>query len=310
MIEVLRPGIQTTVQDLGRSGYRHLGVAQSGALDAPALILANRLVNNPANFAGLEIVVGPIELRFHRTTWFAMCGADFAADLDGKPVRAGWRTAGVAGQILRLKGAISGMRAYLACDGGIAVPEIMGSRSTDVQGKFGGHQGRALKRGDKLALGPANPCDKPLGTLQRLWTPEVRVLRGPEYEEFSASAQQTFWTQAWTVSGQSNRMGYRLQGDALVREAQHDLPSHAVLPGVIQVPPNGQPIVLLADAQATGGYPRIAVVIEADLWKFAQAPAGTRFCFIETDLAGARAAQKKWQQERYRFEWSAYGTPL
>ena len=307
MIEVLRPGIQTTVQDLGRHGYRHLGVAQCGALDAPALMLANRLVNNPIDAAGLEIVVGPIELRLHRTSWFAICGADFAATLDGKPVRPGWRTVGAAGQILRLNGAKSGMRAYLACDGGIAVPAVMGSRSTDLQGRFGGFQGRALKHGDRLALGAARPCDKPLGTLQRIWTPEVRVLRGPEYAGFSATAQQTFWTQAWAVTPHSNRMGYRLQGMALEREVQHELPSHAVLPGVIQVPPNGQPIVLLADAQATGGYPRIGVVIEADLWKFAQAPARTRFCFVETDLAGARAAQKKWQQEQYRFEWSAYG---
>lgn len=308
MIEILRAGIQTTVQDLGRHGYRHLGIAQSGALDAPALSLANRLVNNDVNDAGLEMVAGTIEIRLHRTTWFAICGAQFDISLDGKPVRNGWRTAAAAGQLLKLSGPLAGMRAYLALDGGIAVAEVLGSRATDLQAHFGGWMGRALQAGDRLALGAAHPSTKPIGTLQRLWTPEVRVLRGPEYHEFTNASQQEFWEQAWTVSNQSNRMGYRLQGATLARKAHADLLSHAVLPGVIQVPPNGLPIVLLADAQATGGYPRIAVVIEADLWKFAQAPAGTQFCFIETNLAGARAAQKKWQQEQYRFEWSAYGS--
>lgn len=313
MIEILRPGVQTTVQDQGRFGYRHLGVAQSGGLDAPALMLANRLVTNPAHDAVLEIVVGPLEIRFHRETWFAICGADFSATLDGKTVHAAWRMRAGAGQVLRLNAPKNGTgcRAYLACDGGMVVEEVMGSRSTDIQGRFGGHHGRALKRGDKLALGAARLCNKPLGALQPVWTPEVRVVPGPEFELFGAAALHSFWTQSWLVSNQSNRMGYRLQGTALLRESapglQADLPSHAVVPGVVQVPPNGQPIVLLADSGATGGYPRIAVVIEADLWKLAQAPIGARFCFVETDLAGAQLAKKRWQQEQYRFEWSTHG---
>lgn len=307
MLEILRPGIQTTVQDLGRHGYRHLGIAQAGALDAPALILANRLLHNPFGAAGLELVAGRIEIRLHRDSCLALCGADFAATLDGQALSPGWRLPAKAGQILKLQGPRSGMRAYLAIDGGIAVPEALGSRSTDLQAHFGGWQGRALLAGDRLPLGLAHPCVRRLGALQRIWSPEVRALPGPEYTQFSSSAQGAFWSQAWSVSTQSNRMGYRLQGTPLLRTVNVDLASHAVVPGVIQVPPNGQPIVLLADAQTSGGYPRIAVVIEADLWKFAQAPPGQKFCFVETDLAGARAASEKWRQELYRLERSIDG---
>ena len=309
-LEVLRAGIQTTVQDQGRSGYRHLGVAHSGALDAPALLLANRLVNNPGHFAGLEMVVGPIALRFSEASWLAICGADFDADLDGVALRSGWRVYAQPGQVLTWRGARQGMRAYLAVAGGIAVPEVLGSRSTDIAAQFGGFMGRALQHGDQLPIDVVAAdarCDRSVGCLQRLWTPELRVLPGPEYAEFGAQAQQAFWQQAWAVSHQSNRMGYRLEGTPLTRAASGDLLSHAVMPGVIQVPPNGLPIVLLADAQATGGYPRIGVVIAADLWKLAQARPGTRFCFVQSDLAQAQAARKKWQQEQYRLEWSLYG---
>jgi biotin-dependent carboxylase-like uncharacterized protein len=313
-LEVLRAGIQTTVQDQGRSGYRHLGVAHSGALDAPALLLANRLVNNPGHFAGLEMVVGPIALRFSDASWLAICGADFDADLDGVALRSGWRVTAQPGQVLTWRGAKQGMRAYLAVAGGIAVPEVLGSRSTDIAAQFGGFMGRALHNGDQLPIGVVAAavaadarCEKVVGCLQRQWTPELRVLTGPEYAQFGTEAQQAFWQQAWGVSHQSNRMGYRLEGTPLMRATSGDLLSHAVMPGVIQVPPNGLPIVLLADAQATGGYPRIGVVIAADLWKLAQARPGTRFCFVQTDLAQAQAAQKKWQQELYRLEWSLYG---
>lgn len=307
MLEILRPGILTTVQDLGRSGWRHLGVAQGGALDAPALMLANRLLDNPAGSAGLEVVAGPLELRLQRAGWLAICGADFDATLDGQPLAPGWRVPIQAGQRLLLRGPKRGQRAYLALDGGIAVPVVLGARATDLAGRFGGHLGRALQAGDCLPLGPAKTLTGRLGALQPVWTPELRVLPGPEYAEFSAAARHAFWSQDWTVTPHSNRMGYRLQGPQLERNNQRELLSHAVLPGVIQVPPNGQPIVLLADAQTTGGYPRLGVVIQADLWKLAQAPPGSRLCFVETDLAGAAAARRRCQQERYRFEWSAYG---
>lgn len=310
MLEIVRPGIQTTVQDLGRHGYRHLGVAQCGAMDGPAMWLANRLVNNPANLAGLEMVAGPIEIRFLRAAWFALTGADFAATQDGKAVDSGWRNRSAVGQVLKLRGAKTGMRAYLAVDGGIAVPEILGGRATDIQAKFGGFEGRALAAGDQLPLGSTHHLERRIGGWQPEWLPEVRVLPGPEFEQFSPDVRASFFNHAWTVSAQSNRMASRLEGSVLARDPGDkggELLSHGVLPGVVQVPPNGQPIVLLADSQTTGGYPRIAVVIDADLWKFAQAPAGKKIHFVATDLDGARAARAQWQQTHYRFEQSAYG---
>ena len=150
MLEILRPGIQTTVQDLGRNGLRHLGIAQNGALDAPALVLGNRLLGNAANLAALEITLGPVAIRFGRDGWFALTGADFATTLDGEPAWCGWRQRCRAGQVLCLAGCQHGMRAYLCVDGGIDVPQVLGARATDLQAGYGGHHGRALQAGDSL----------------------------------------------------------------------------------------------------------------------------------------------------------------
>jgi biotin-dependent carboxylase-like uncharacterized protein len=290
---VLKAGIQSTVQDLGRHGYRHLGIAQSGALDRYSLQLANKLVGNPENAAGLEIVIGPVEIQFHRDSWFALCGANFGAELDGQSKAKAWRHFARAGQILKLQGAFNESRVYLAIDGGIINEPVLGSRSTNLQAGLGGHHGRALQKGDLLALGKAQSYRRSVGVQQRIWTPEVRAIRGPEFAQFDACSQKKFWQQAWKVSSQSNRMAYRLIGDPMLRTESNDLASHAVFPGVIQVPSNGQAIVLLADCQTTGGYPRIACVIEADLWKIAQTPIGQHFCFIEVTADVAHIAQKK-----------------
>lgn len=302
-LRVIKAGIQTSVQDLGRHGQRHLGISQSGALDRYSLMLANRLVGNTVHSAGLEIFIGPVEIQFLRDSWFAIGGANFAAQLDGVSVAKAWRHFAKAGQILRLSGALKEARAYLAIDGGIEVPPLLGSRSTDMQAGFGGYQGRALKAGDVLELGPAHHLQKTIGVQQRIWSPEIRAIPGPEYEQFSPAARQQFWQQAWKLSPQSNRMGSRLQGVALQRTVSQDLLSHGVLPGVVQVPPNGQPIILLADAQTTGGYPKIACVIEADLWKVAQTPPGHSFCFIPVDRDTATTAQEKWRKEFARIDW-------
>jgi biotin-dependent carboxylase-like uncharacterized protein len=307
-ISILKAGIQTTVQDLGRTGFRHLGISQNGALDAQSLILANNLVGNTPELAGLEIVIGPIELQFHRDAWIALCGADFDASLDGVRVAPAWRTFVQAGQILKLRGTTHEYRAYLAIDGGLDVPEVLGARATSLSAGFGGHQGRALKAGDCLLLGTPHQFSKSMGVLQRTWTPEVRAIPGPEYKQFSEESRKIFWAHAWKVSLQSNRMGYRLQGHTLACDRQENLLSHAVMPGVVQVPPNGQPIVLLADAQTTGGYPRIATVIEADLWKLAQIPPGRSFCFFQTTLALALDAQERWRNELNRIDWNRHAS--
>jgi biotin-dependent carboxylase-like uncharacterized protein len=300
MIEVLRAGAIASVQDFGRHGYRHLGIAAAGALDTLALEVGNRLVGNMPSAAAIEVTVGPTALRFTEATRIAVTGAEFGATLDETPVPAWWSLPVRAGQALVLHGARRGMRGYVCVRGGIDVVPMLGSRSTDLGAHFGGIGGRSLREGDRLAVGApaarvgaATPIDAPpFGVKAPEWCRfaqvaqervrrgkhaggaepgvPIRVLRGPEYDSFADSAHEALWSEEWRVTPQSNRMGYRLSGPALVRESPSELPSHAVLPGTIQVPPNGQPIVLMSDAQTTGGYPRIGAVIRADLWRLAQ----------------------------------------
>ncbi|MDF0604776.1 biotin-dependent carboxyltransferase family protein [Neisseriaceae bacterium TC5R-5] len=306
MLEILQAGIQSTIQDLGRQGWRHLGVAQAGALDTPALLMANKLLGNAVDAAAIEVALGPFKVRFLCDTWFALMGADFAATLDGEAVWSGWRYPVRAGQELLLNGCRHGMRVYLAVAGGIAVPLTLGARATDLKGGFGGWQGRALQIGDRLPIGEGKALSGRLGWRSLLWSPQLRALPGPEYEQFSAAAHAAFWAGEWTVSTQSNRMGYRLTGAMLEREQSEDLLSHGVLPGVVQVPPAGQPIVLLADAQTTGGYPRIACVIEADLWKLAQARPGTKLRFLAVKPAEAKQARLQQQRLLQQLDWTFY----
>lgn len=320
MIDVLRAGVLSSVQDLGRAGYRHLGVAQAGALDTLALDVGNRLVGNTPQAAAIEVTVGPVALRFARATRIAITGAQFGATLDGEPVHTWWSLPVRAGQELVLQGPARGMRGYVCVRGGIDVVPVLGSRSTDLAARFGGLGGRKLRDGDRLPIGHCEPAqakattdDAPaFGVKAPQWCrfaqaahePQrrgkhaagaergevIRVLRGPEYDLFSEAARSALWSDEWRVTPNSNRMGYRLEGTALEREQASELLSHAVLPGTIQVPGNGQPIVLMSDAQTTGGYPRIGVVIAADLWKLAQVRLGTAVRFVRTTREEARHA--------------------
>ncbi|MGV2288590.1 biotin-dependent carboxyltransferase family protein [Trinickia sp. YCB016] len=311
MIDVLRAGLLTTIQDLGRPGWRHLGIALGGALDTLALEVGNRLVGNRPQAAALEVTMGPTVLRFSRATRVAITGTEFGSTLDGKPVYSWWSLPVKAGQELILHAAKRGMRAYVCVAGGIDVLPMLGSRSTDLGARFGGLGGRALKDGDRLPIGnlfapeslvsPDAPefgvkapawCRFVLFAHQPVrrgkhgpgadWAVPIRVLRGPEYDSFTTDAHDAFWTDEWIVTPNSNRMGYRLAGTQLKRTRPGDLLSHAVLPGTIQVPPNGQPIVLMSDAQTTGGYPKIGAVIRADLWKLAQVRLNGSIRFIPT----------------------------
>ncbi len=327
MIEVLRAGLLTTIQDLGRPGYRHLGITTGGALDPLALEVGNRLVGNRPDAAGIEVTFGPAALRFARATRIAITGTDSGATLGGRPVWSWWSLPVAAGEELVLGGAKRGMRAYVCVAGGIDVLPMLGSRSTDLGAGFGGLAGRALKDGDRLATGASAapggerasfaPGAPPFGVKAPSqcnwvladapphrrghhpdglpWAAPVRVLRGPEYDSFAPEAQRAFWSDEWLVTPNSNRMGYRLSGSALERENGPDLLSHAVLPGTIQVPPNGQPIVLMSDAQTTGGYPKIGSVIRADLWKLAQVRLNGGVRFVETTPAVARKALEEEQ---------------
>lgn len=324
MIDIVKAGLLTSVQDLGRHGQRHLGVPQGGALDGIALRLANRLVGNAADAAGLEITVGQtVILRFASNTRIALTGADCAAMLDGKPVHAWWSVAVRAGQQLTMSAMSRGMRAYLAVAGGIDVTPVLGSRSTHFAAMFGGNEGRALRDGDRLPVGdPTLDADTlvaaPFGVKPPAWCdfaqvrgtfsvgtasrrkandyprsghePQwIRLMRGPDYASFSAAAHDALWHAEWTVTPSSNRMGYRLAGPALQRHRTDELLSHAVLPGTLQVPPDGQPILLMGDAQTAGGYPKIGVVATADLWRLAQTQLNTPLRFVECAHADARS---------------------
>lgn len=297
MIELLRAGPLTTVQDLGREAWRDRGISRCGMLDDLALIHANLLVGNAPGAAGLEFTLGPATLRLHADGAVAITGTDVDASLDGLPVRPGWRTRVRAGQTLKIAAPRERMRTVLAVSGGIAVPLALGSRSTDLKAGFGGHEGRALRDGDRLPWQPPASPMRRVGLRPPDWAAQVRVLPGPEYDEFTPAAREALWDADWTLTPQSNRMGFRFAGPALTREPSGDLLSHGVLPGVIQVPPSGQPIVLLADAQTTGGYPKIGVVIRADLWKLAQLRLGAPLRFVPCTREDAVAALRQRQND-------------
>ena len=310
---IVKPGMLASVQDLGRHGHRQLGICPGGALDTLALTLANRLVGNAAKAAGLELTMGGCEIRFDQDTRIALAGEAFGATLDGAPIAPCWSVPVAAGQVLRLAGAAAGsrggLRSWLAVAGGIDVPLVLGSRSTDLKAGFGGLEGRALRKGDRLpqgavALDESQLGRKPFGVHAPEWSEapgepiDLRVLPGPEASQFPQAAHKLLHGEAWRITPQSNRMGSRLAGPELKRKrGATDMLSSGVVPGTVQVPPSGQPIILMGDAQTTGGYPRIAVVIRADLWKLAQAPLGGLLRLVEVDEQSALDA---WDaQQRY-----------
>lgn len=333
MIEVIRPGLQTTVQDLGRSGSRHLGICQSGALDDQALKTANILVGNSMEAAGLEIATGPVELECHSDSVLALTGADFNASVmtagsentKALALAPGWRFQLQRGERLLLKGNRSGGRAYIAFAGGLKIATTLGSCATDIAAGFGGLNGRCLQSGDQLAINPptaeiANsyltkwpyPKKWDIGCRQTPPGHTIRVLPSNNAGLFSAVEHQRFFQSDWQISTASNRMGARLQGATIKTQAGHNrantvataanLRSHAVMPGTVQVPRNGKPIVLLADGQTTGGYPKIGQVIQADLCKLAQLGFDMMFRFVPCTMAQAIAARAAQQQELFRLQ--------
>lgn len=296
-MEVLKPGAYTTVQDLGRVGYQHLGVPVSGAMDEVAHRLANSLVGNPANAATLEVTLMGPALRFNADAVIACCGADLSASVDGLAVPLATAFPVKAGAILQFGRKVSGLRGYLAVRGGFAVPDVMGSASTYARAGFGGFGGRALRKGDVLHFTPSAPglpdgsqaarsAEAALLAAMDSQGP-IRVVAGPEWEEFTPAARQLWLSEPWRISPQSDRMGYRFEGAVLERTTQSNILSEPVSFGTVQVPPDGQPIVLMAERQTTGGYPRIANVIAADLFRLAQGAPGdhVKFALVDVDAA-------------------------
>ena len=301
MIEILSSSALATVQDAGRLGSLRYGVGTAGAMDRLALAVGNLLLGNAPGAAALEIPVLPFQLRFTEDCAFALTGADGQATLDQRDIPPWWASQARRGQVLTigLPVAGSGSRAYLALAGGIDVPEVLGSRSTQLRGAFGGLEGRALRRGDVLhAARPGLQAAVDFGVLppalglplKRDDLPAMRVLPAAEYAGFEAASRAAFWAGEWKITAQSDRYGYRLQGTPLVPVAAMEIRSHGIVPGVIQVPSGGQPIVQMRDAQPSGGYPKFGTVIEADLWRLGQAAIGSRVRFIETRFDEAVAA--------------------
>jgi len=276
---VLRAGPLTTVQDLGRPGWAHLGVPRSGALDQPALRLANRLVGNPDGAAGLEVTLTGCALRLTEPGTIAVTGARAAVRVAGEPVGFGEPVPVPAGAVVELGRARQGVRSYVAVAGGIAVEPVLGSRATDTLSGLGPAR---LVDGDTLPLGPATgpPARPPAAPPHP--PPDVVDLRisfGPRDDWFTSASIEAMLVSAYTMSPLSNRVGARLAGPALTRARAAELPSEGVVLGAVQVPADGQPLVFLADHPTTGGYPVVAVVDGADLPLLAQARPGTTVRF-------------------------------
>jgi antagonist of KipI len=291
-------GFQTTVQDSGRLGFRKFGVAVAGALDPVSLRLMNLVVGNDQCAAGLEIVSGRLRLEFEEDRLIAWCGGEFEVHAGGTAIPQLHCARISAGAICEIKAKRG--RAWLAISGGIEVPEILSSRSTDLRAGFGGHHGRALRDRDKLSLGDPSLVAMNIGlrlpdpvsdwSAPRLFAPRpvLRVIRGRRWDDFDESVRAKFLAEKFRVGMNSDRMGLRLEGERISNGKAQELPSEAVAPGTIQIPRDGAPIVLLADCQTIGGYPKIAHVITVDLARAAQLQALDEVGFELTTLAEAQ----------------------
>ncbi|SFN25801.1 5-oxoprolinase subunit C family protein [Dokdonella immobilis] len=276
-IGILAAGLQTTIQDRGRPGYRHLGVGSAGALDPFSSMIANRLVGNADGEAVIEICLTGPTLQLARAARIALCGAQIEATADGREVP-GWRRVDLEeGSVLKLGACRRGARAYLAVAGGFDLAPVLGSRSTDLRAGFGGLDGRALAAGDVLAIKAGHHRALNRFEIDRRWidpAPDldfnqpavVRVLAGHD----ALREPQQLFAGEWQVGAASNRQGLRLQGPCLALADAGERVSEPVMPGTLQLPPDGNPILLLADAQTHGGYPRIAHAIATDLPRLAQ----------------------------------------
>jgi len=291
-LTVLEGGLLTTVQDLGRWGYQRYGVPVAGAMDACALQAANRLVGNEPGEAALEITVAGPTLQASDNCLVAVTGGDLGPRVNGRPLPM-WLAVFVRrGSVIDFAGRRSGARAYLAVAGGIAVPPVLGSRATYLSGGFGGYQGRALRAGDVLPLGHA-PADllalagqglPPEARPVYAEAPTVHAIPGPQDDYFTTEALATFFASEYVVSATADRMGYRLQGPRLAHRGPAEIISTGMVTGAVQVPADGQPIVLMADHQTSGGYPVIATVVSADIPLLAQCLPGSRLRFAPTTV--------------------------
>nr|WP_298796498.1 biotin-dependent carboxyltransferase family protein [uncultured Acetobacter sp.] len=308
MITVLETGVLNSVQDAGRFGFRHLGVSTSGVMDPLALRCGNTLLGNARDAACIEVQTFPFKIRFDKNVSFVVTGGEGVVTL-GEKALIPWSVATAhTGDVLTLERPSVGARMYLCVCGGVDVPVVLGSRSTQLRGGFGGYLGRPLQAGDQITgtggcvpdgVGVVPPARALAGACaeEKVKTVTLRAIPATDYLLFTEDARAHFWSASWQITAQSNRLGYRLKGGALKLTHPVELRSYGVIPGIIQVPPAGEPIVQMADANTAGGYPRIATVIEADLWRLAQARIGS---FVQVQCCDhAEGLQAMRQEDAY-----------
>jgi antagonist of KipI len=288
-IKILKPGFFTTIQDLGRFGFQQYGMPVSGAMDLYSFKRANFLVGNDQNEACLEATaIGPT-IEFESETAIAICGADMNPEINGSEIEM-YKTVHVnSGDKLSFKGLKSGFRTYISFGGGIDVPLVMGSKSTYLRGRIGGIEGRQLKSGDRLKLGEYSSKTK-MTQIEKRLIPiykdcfTARIIPGPEADYFTVKGLVKFLNSEFTLTEQCDRMGYRLSGKKIQHKSSSEIISSGIEFGTIQVPAHGNPIIMMADRQTTGGYPRIANVISVDLPYLAQLQAGDKIRFQEITI--------------------------
>ncbi|HXD98351.1 MAG TPA: biotin-dependent carboxyltransferase family protein [Candidatus Acidoferrum sp.] len=299
MIRVVDPGPQTTVQDLGRFGQLRYGIPPSGPVDVRAFVIANRLAGNADGAAGLECTLMGPRVTVETACAMAVTGADAPVTINGNAAEP-WTTLALSpGDTVRVAAARAGVRIYVAFSGGLDVPPALGSRATYLRGRLGGVEGRALRRDDALRLFPA-----PVPTPRRVapaeipafeTEPEIRVVLGPQADRFTAEGIAAFLAGPYEMLPQSDRMGARLKGPRIAHARGHDIISDGIALGSIQVPGDGQPIVLLVDRQSTGGYTKIATVGSFDIGRIGQVKPGQRVRFRAVDVAEAHRLRRAWQ---------------
>lgn len=304
-IEVIRAGMLTTIQDLGRYGYQKFGLNNNGAMDEGAARVANILVGNDEHKAVLELTLAGTSLKMTADHLIAICGGDMSATMNGQLVPM-WQPFIVnKDSVINFSQYKSGCRVYIAIAGGIKIQAVLHSYSTNMRASIGGYEGRALRNGDIIEVCDMSNQSCSVGLWQKLRQIDskafnaqhfgiaheenvpIRFIAGPEYNLLDEENKRKFTESKWVIDSQSDRMGYRLQGPSLNMIQKQELISEGVVHGTVQLPANGQPIVLLADRQTTGGYPRVAVVASVDIPMFGQLKPGSAITFVEVTIEEA-----------------------
>ena len=299
-LEVLRAGLQSTVQDQGRFGYAHLGVSASGAADNFSLIIGNILVGNPKHYAGIEMTIIGDKYRFKSDAYIALTGSEFEAELDNNSIPFWKRLLIKKGQILDIRSTKNGARCYLCVAGGINIKDVMGAKTTHLTSGIGGLHGRILKKLDELDFGLLDDSIKPIQNLNDSITTDtkiIKVTKGVQWSWFDKNQKNKLFQHQYQVEELSNRMGLRLFGNAIKTNRENEITTAGISLGSIQIPGGGQPIISFVEHQTTGGYPIIANVISADIRKVGQLKAGDCFQF---ELISLGSAEKlKVDQEKF-----------